>query len=537
MDVHQLSESRNRDAKSVLASNLYETGAESVWQRTQEQRFNMSKVIRASGFLVVALATAVAPMMAPMTSWAAPSPSDNGVTTQVSMDTTATQDPNKDSTRARISQSGDYIAYQSSAQNLSVPKGVGHRVYFTDLSSSHTIVPTPANHTVLVDVSPITGVKCKGPGGVNGESLFTEVSNAVGGNGPWVVFHSKCVDLVTGWTHSGDVYIKNMRTGVIDVVSRANGNNNAPIAKLSTRPVISDNGRYVAWNDSSGAIYVRDMGDTTPNRSVLVTQPPNGTDDESLRPEISGDGTHVAFASDASLAAADTNTHRDVYEVDLTAWIADHTKKTFTYRPASVNAQGQMAKAHSSRPGINGNGRFVSFESSASNLVSDDRNGALDAYMHDMQSGKTYLISRSYTGAAANSGSSRPQLNDSGYVVAFVSNARNIVPGDDNTRTDSFIRVLNPADPAEGTTYMISKTPTGDAAGSPKVCPLPTAANTPAGKAREGNPDITTRPYLAGSGSRVVVVSGMCNMVSPKTTENRDQIFVRTYPGPAGPNS
>ena len=86
-------------------------------------------------------------------------------------------------------------------------------------------------------------------------------------------------------------------------------------------------------------------------------------DDESFRPEISGDGTHVIFASDTQLVAADKNTSRDVYEADLTNW-----KNGGAFNPASdirlvsVAMNGSAAGGTSSRPGINHDGKVVSWQ-------------------------------------------------------------------------------------------------------------------------------------------------------------------------------
>ena len=468
-------------------------------------------------------------------------PADDGVTFKVSYDVTGTTDPEDRSTRARISQSGDFVVYESVARNLTDPIGVGTHVYFTDLSDDHHIVPDKANHTVMVDESPITGKRCRNLNNTNDASSFNEVSNEVAGNGPWVVFASKCIDLVPGWTHGGDVYIRNMRTGVIDVVSRANGNDAAPIAPLSTRPVISDDGRYVAWNSGTGAVYVRDMQDPTNKRTVTVTAPPSGTNDESLRPEISGDGSHLVFASDAALVAKDTNGIRDIYVVDLRAWQANKNVTTFSYYMASVSSTGVIGSARSSRPGINADGTIVTFETNAFNLVSDDRNAKVDAYWHNTVTGRTVLVSRNVNGTQAVSGSTRPQLDDSGYVVAFVSNARDIVAGDDNTQTDTFVRTLDQSNPANGVTRMISQTPGGDAGGNPTVCtedPVAKAPGDPTGPVTEGarpaKDNISTRPYVNGDATRIVFVSGMCNLVAPRTPVNLIQIYVREYP-PGGP--
>ncbi|CCH78161.1 hypothetical protein BN12_260009 [Nostocoides japonicum T1-X7] len=432
----------------------------------------------------------------------------------------------KTSTRARISESGSSVVFQSAAKNLTTTKGGGQHVLFTDLGG--TIVPK-GNHTVVVDTDATTGAKCKTKAGTNGASTFSEVSNTYNGDGPWVVFASNCYNLVSGWTHVGDVYIKNMRTGVTKVVSQANGNDNAAIARVSTRPVISDNGRYVAWNSTDGDVFVRDMWDSSARRTVDVVRSTGG-DDESLRPEISGDGSHIIFASDARLSSKDTNSVRNIYVVDLRGWESDKSNTSFTPVLADVTSAGTAAPRPSSRPGINGDGMIVSFQTN-SPLVSDDKNGVLDAYWRNMSTNQTVLLSRGWAGDVPKGQSSRPQLDDSGYVAAFTSTSNALVKGDTNGRPDAFLRRLNPSNPAQGTTYAISQTPSGNIAGSLDACSGAKANGQAMPYARPGHNNIATRPYLSGDGNRVVFVSGMCDLTNPPTDGSFNQIYVRTYGG------
>ncbi|HET7475026.1 MAG TPA: hypothetical protein VFJ97_03265 [Dermatophilaceae bacterium] len=465
--------------------------------------------------------------------WAAVSPPDSGVTKIVSVSNTgATGD--KTSTRARISQDGRFVTFQSAALNLTSQRGGGTHVYFTDLSG--VLIPG-GNHTTTVDLDATTGGRCKTDLGMNGHSTISEVSDRVAGDGPWVVFASDCFNLVPGWAHVGDVYIKNMATGNVQVVSKANGSETQPIAPVSVRPVISDDGRYVAWNSTAGDVFVRDMRDTTVNRTVRVVAS-TASNDESLRPEISGDGSHLIFASDARLAAGDTNLSRNVYLVDLRAWQANKANKTFKPVLVDVTPTGQAAPSTSSRPGINRDGTIVTFQS-FSGLVADDTNGVLDAYWRNMVSGQTVLLSRGWGGEVPNGQSTRPQLDDSGYVAAFTSTSNALVKGDTNGRPDAFIRKLNRTNPAQGTTYVISQRPDGNIAGGVGSCPAQAAGTTSPGgglvaQARAGNANIATRPYLSGDAGRVVFVSGMCDLVQPGTDGTVNQIYVRTY-GPGGP--
>jgi Tol biopolymer transport system component len=113
----------------------------------------------------------------------------------------------------------------------------------------------------------------------------------------------------------------------------------------------------------------------------------------------------------------------------------------------SINAAGEPANADSYEPSLSGDGRFVVFSSSATNLVNGDRNGSGDVFVHDRATGDTRLVSRSSTGTQGNGGSGMDPdgpgaLSRDGRFVAFTSSATNLVPGDTNGKSDVFVRDL-----------------------------------------------------------------------------------------------
>jgi Tol biopolymer transport system component len=127
----------------------------------------------------------------------------------------------------------------------------------------------------------------------------------------------------------------------------------------------------------------------------------------------------------------------------------------------SINAAGEPANADSYEPSLSGDGRFVVFSSSATNLVNGDRNGSGDVFVHDRATGDTRLVSRSSTGTQGNGGSGMDPdgpgaLSRDGRFVAFTSSATNLVPGDTNGKSDVFVRDLK-----TGTTVRASVGPGG----------------------------------------------------------------------------
>lgn len=127
-----------------------------------------------------------------------------------------------------------------------------------------------------------------------------------------------------------------------------------------------------------------------------------------------------------------------------------------TTERVSVKTDGTQGNGASTLPSMNWNGTLVAFESDATNLVtagtgSDDSNGARDIFVHDMTTGETRLESRDSSGILANGPSSRAKFSSNGTYVVFESEATNLVPADTNTVADIFMRI-----PSMGITSRVS---------------------------------------------------------------------------------
>jgi Tol biopolymer transport system component len=221
----------------------------------------------------------------------------------------------------------------------------------------------------------------------------------------------------------------------------------------SFEPAMSADGRFVAFQseaanlvpgDSNSApdVFVRDR---KTGRTSRVSVGPKGAQSNrpSATPAISADGRFVAFYSDATnLVPDDTNLQGEVFL---------HDRKTGTTRRMSVGPRGAQADGPSFDPTISADGRFVAFWSLASNLVPNDTNDQWDVFLRDREKGTTRKVSVDSRGGQGDGPSFSPAISADGRLIAFVSIASNMVPGDTNGLRDVVIR-----DRKSGTSRRVS---------------------------------------------------------------------------------
>lgn len=165
---------------------------------------------------------------------------------------------------------------------------------------------------------------------------------------------------------------------------------------------------------------------------------------------LSADGTVMVFSSHSRhLVPGDTNGVEDVFVKDLV---------TGTIERVSVSSAGDQSGNASTAPDISADGRYVVFQSFATNLVTGDTNGAWDVFRHDRTTGTTDRVNLSSAGAQAIGGGrfSSPRISGDGSRVVFQSSARNLVAGASAGRDQIYLR-----DMTAGTTELMSGTPAG----------------------------------------------------------------------------
>ncbi len=136
---------------------------------------------------------------------------------------------------------------------------------------------------------------------------------------------------------------------------------------------------------------------------------------------LSADGSTVAFQSDAdNLVPEDRNRVSDVFV---------HVRASHRTERVSVDSKGREGDDESVHAAISADGRFVAFESAATNLVAKDTNGASDVFVRDRKTRTTERVSVAKGGVEANDASGFPALSADGRYVAFQSVAPNLAPG------------------------------------------------------------------------------------------------------------
>src|SRR6476469_4837110 len=114
-----------------------------------------------------------------------------------------------------------------------------------------------------------------------------------------------------------------------------------------------------------------------------------------------------------------------------------------TITRVSVDSAGNQANGFSNAYSISANGRFVAFQSQASNLVPGDTNNQSDIFVRDLLTNTTTRVSVDSAGNPGNSPSNYSAISADGRFVAFQSYDSNLVPGDTNNKNDIFVRDLS----------------------------------------------------------------------------------------------
>lgn len=335
-----------------------------------------------------------------------------------------------DSYEAAISGDGRYVAFTSEATNI-VPsrtsrdgttqyRGPGIHVYLRDRQAETNSLVSRSSDNVPADR----------------HAWLADIS----ADGRYVTFSSHAVNLMLQSSNGAnrDPFLHDTVTGQLQYVAinmkGTNARHGGSFAKLS------GDGQVVAYrsidshivpNDTNRVfdIFVYELATGLTER-VSVNSQGKQSSFMSRFPEISADGRFVVFETAARLDNRDTNSVIDIYI---------HDRVTHVTQLVSVAKDGDAANAASTMASVSGDGRYVSFLSLASNLVSNDTGRVQDVFVRDMQTGKTIRASVGMNGVSPNNRSNWQAISDNGEYLTYASLATNLVPGDTNSDIDVFV--------------------------------------------------------------------------------------------------
>lgn len=269
-------------------------------------------------------------------------------------------------------------------------------------------------------------------------------------------------------------------------------------------PVISANGRFVAFFSNStdlvtgggnfeDHVFVRDLrAGTTEQVDVSASGEPSNGFVGGFPLGISADGRFVVFDSTGTNLDPEGSGNQEVYLRD---------RKNHTTKIVSLGRRGDFGDGDAYGPAISGDGRYVAFTSTSTNLVRGDTNDLDDIFVRDRQSGTTKRVSRSSTGRQADGASNSPTFSSDGRFIAFVSRATNLVAGDTNSVSDVFLH-----DNKTGTTRRVSVGTDGSRG--------------------DANSSFSTPAAVSAQGRVVAFSSDATNLV-PHDGNLRSDVFVR----------
>lgn len=289
------------------------------------------------------------------------------------------------------------------------------------------------------DVTGVAKASVSTSGGwTNGDSMWSTVS----ANGRYVAFESLASNLVPGDTNGvRDIFVRDLLQGTTERIS-VDSNEAQAISGQSWLAAISADGRFVAFQSRASELvpggrvngldlYVRDRLLGTTERVSLTSAGEAPTTGASILASISADGRYVVFRSHALLVPGDTNGVADIYLRD---------RVLGTTERVSIGDDESEGNAASWFCKISADGRFVAFDSSATNLVPGDTNATDDVFLRDRVLGTTERVSVDSNGNEVGEIKWEPDVSADGRFVTFYSMSPDLVPGDTNGVRDAFLR-------------------------------------------------------------------------------------------------
>ena len=329
-----------------------------------------------------------------------------------------------------ISADGRFVAFVSQSTNLVTGVIIAPQIYLRDRQTGQTTLVS------------------KSSSGVTSNGLVNS-SPAISGDGQFIAFVSNGTNVVTGVTGQ-QIYLHDRVSGTTSLISKDNSVTPVPGDGTSVTPVLSADGRYVAFASLAtnlGAaggnqqIYIHDRLTGVNGTTSLISKDSVSTagNGNNSTPSISGDGRYVAFASLATNLVAGVS-GQQIYLHDRLAGV-NGTNSLISHDNSGVPVSGDGA---SSVPSLSSNGQVVAFTSLSTNLMTGVSGQQI--YSHDRLAGvngTTSLVSKDngVVPVAGSGLSNTPSASSDGGFVAFYSQAANLVPGS-VALSDIYVRAM-----------------------------------------------------------------------------------------------
>ena len=333
-----------------------------------------------------------------------------------------------------VSADGRFVAFTSAAQNLAPDDGPQADVFVRDLLTDTTVLASRASGSDGVPANYWSGFPS-----ISTDGRFVAFTSSATNLDPADTELEPPPSV--GIDEGMDVFVRDLVTGTTTLMSRASGPAGADGNRPSGSPSISADGRLVAFQsyatnlhagdaDLRSDIYVRDLQTAT---TIFVGRGPTesrrkGMLEDAGAPSISSDGQFIAFS---------TFVHFDVKPVEYwkdVVFVRDLQKQTTT------------RVADGTSPSLSASGRYLAFSSYASDLQPYLTAPFPDVFVHDLEAHRTTLASRAFgpVGTPGNGGAHHPSISADGRYVVFESRASNMHPQDPDRSGDIYLRDLGP---------------------------------------------------------------------------------------------
>lgn len=260
----------------------------------------------------------------------------------------------------------------------------------------------------------------------------------ISGNGRFVVFVSLANNLVENDSNElPDIFVHDRDTGETSRINVASDGTQSTVAPGDSEIVwdraiysISDDGRYVVFDSSDGALVDNDTNEVSDvflhdrqagtTERISVSASGEEGDKYARFGAISGDGRYVVFMTPSHLLG------------DGAGGVFIHDRETKEITRVSLYSDGTLISGISVPGGLSRNGRYVLFSSASSFNYTY-------LYVHDREDGVTTQVNVAHDGNNDYGKLQSSSISSLGQFVAFSSDGENLVIGDLNASNDVFV--------------------------------------------------------------------------------------------------